>query len=592
MSLPRRSRVVHSTGAAVKAVLHRWEAVSQLCARLGGGPRQRLFHDYLDVALATTRAGAALLIDATSADLALGAERGLIFGTPLAARSIRSALLALVERTLASHEALHIAELARELPVEVADDLFLSAYRSALIVPAETAGTPLGAMLLLFDAHVAADPELLPYVKTLCRLLGLALQVDQQALLDHGNLEGQEDASRMASLGLLTASVAHELRGPAGALVLQLEEQRRILGQLEQLGATRDDAVSELVGELAEVTSDVENAVLRIRDTAGQLSTLTRRDTEFEELDLGDVVRASLGVARPHLERRGIELVQELSPACTVNGRRDNLGQLVLNLAFNAADACEQSGNRPARVTVRVSDEDGQIALEVADTGPGVPDSAIASIFKPFYTTKQRGRGTGLGLKIVSDVTAAHGGQIDVRNLRAGGACFRVVLPRLEGASGVHPVFDAQSGPGVRRALLRRKILIVDDDPVFLRTMRRTLKFHDVKTAGTASEAEIALVDPSYLPDLVLCDMCLPGTNGDALHSRIAELRPDLSARFVFVTGGGLSKHEGEYVQRVGCRTLLKPVDVKQLLDELLEPSRPEPAARRAVGDSRPPRPR
>jgi CheY-like chemotaxis protein len=110
-----------------------------------------------------------------------------------------------------------------------------------------------------------------------------------------------------------------------------------------------------------------------------------------------------------------------------------------------------------------------------------------------------------------------------------------------------------------------RKVLLIDDDPVFSRSLRRALSPHEVRTAETASEAEIALLDLTYDPDLVVCDVSLPGANGNVLHARIAARRPELAGRFVFVTGGALDEDAASYLARSRCATLYKPFEVEAL---------------------------
>jgi DNA-binding NarL/FixJ family response regulator len=145
-----------------------------------------------------------------------------------------------------------------------------------------------------------------------------------------------------------------------------------------------------------------------------------------------------------------------------------------------------------------------------------------------------------------------------------------VVLPKVENESGVHAVSHSRRA-SERAGLVRvpRYVLVVDDDPVFSRAVRRALRPHDVKSASTASEAEIILLDPGYLPDLVICNVFLPGANGNALHARIAERRPDVARRFVFVTGGVLGKSEADYLKNSGCVTMPKPLDPEILLEGL-----------------------
>src|SRR6266542_1390307 len=201
------------------------------------------------------------------------------------------------------------------------------------------------------------------------------------------------------------------------------------------------------------------------------------------------------------------------------------------------------------------------------------------AIFQPFFTTKERGRGTGLGLKICSDVVAAHHGHIEVVNLERGGASFRVILPKLA-TTGISPTsreLPTAPPPAGERMQLRH-VFVVDDDELFTRTVRRALKPHDVRTAATASEAEMALLDPEYEPDLVLCDLGLPGMTGDVLHARIASKRPTLAECFLFVTGGACSKSEADYLRASGCVTLLKPIDMKDIWTALSTPP-PRPSS-------------
>jgi CheY-like chemotaxis protein len=119
----------------------------------------------------------------------------------------------------------------------------------------------------------------------------------------------------------------------------------------------------------------------------------------------------------------------------------------------------------------------------------------------------------------------------------------------------------------------RKQVLVVDDDPVFSRTVRRSLKLHDVRTCSAASEAQALLLDGGYTPDLVLCDVFLPGANGNVLHSRVARQRPEIARRFVFVTGGALGKEEAAYLRASGLSTLFKPVELKSLLELLDDPN-------------------
>ena len=458
--------------------------------------------------------------------------------------------------------------------------------RTALAVPVLHRSIPHGVFVLLFDDAERVDEEAQHFATTVSNLVGLAFERQQSSETPLPSNDELAEASRMASLGLLTASVAHELRGPAGAMILQQEELGRLVEQVTQLSDDTDLDMSSAIRELSEVSSDIQTAVARIRDTVEQLSLVSRRETSPECVDLAVVIRDSLAIAMPHLERRNITITQQVDGPVYTVGRRDSLGQVVLNLVFNAADASESSAH--PEVWVRVLAHGEQLALIVEDNGPGIPPGAIQHIFRPFYTTKQRGQGTGLGLKICSDVVASHGGHIEVHDRPGGGASFRVLLTRVQEDSGLIPLMPVRA---LKQRIVEarpRQVFLVDDDPVFARSMRRALKPHVVRTAGAASEAEVQLLDLSYTPDLVLCDVFLPGRNGDTLHARIASRRPELASRFVFVTGGALGRAEAEYLKNCACPTLFKPVELKTLKD-LLDDDAPDSAPSASVRTLNPP---
>jgi signal transduction histidine kinase/ActR/RegA family two-component response regulator len=432
--------------------------------------------------------------------------------------------------------------------------------RAVLAEPIMHRRVVLATLVLMFDDAAMLDEETKGYVATICALAAVALERDRQledARVDRSRLVA---GGANAGVGLVTATVAHELKSPAGALALQHDELRRVVDQLGLLAGSSDTALGHAVAELFELTSDMGVAVARVAETVEKLTTVGKRERPAVRLDLGMVAREAAIVARPHLEKQGVTLQERHDERCFTLGRSDALGQVVLNLVFNAADACAGS-SRPA-VRVRTAVDGPHVLLIVDDNGPGVPPEAVEHIFSPFFTTQNRGTNAGLGLKICSDVVAEHGGHIEVHEREGGGAAFHVLLPRVD-AEGL-PSLSELPPPSMAHG--RRQILVIDDDPVTSRTLRRGLKPHEVRTAASASEAEILLLDPTYEPDLVVCDVFLPGANGHVLHQRIGEARPAVAARFVFVTGGGLGHAEADYIKLSGCPTLLKPIDLKALV--------------------------
>jgi signal transduction histidine kinase/ActR/RegA family two-component response regulator len=542
--------------------------VHSLSQRLAGESAGGYLGDCLDALLTGTAAKSAIAF-ALDQHLELVADRGLD-----ASRRPLSALLrgasTIAERSLATRKPVQSSDLRADRDgIDDAGEFLALGTPTVLSLPLLDLRAPIGAFVLLFANPAELDAEAIAFASSIANLAALRAQRDRRG--EKVSTEQQEETAHMVSLGLLTATVAHELRGPAGALLLQQEELKRLVEQLDVLDEGADTAMGEAVAELSELSTDIGTAVARVRDTVEQLSTVSRRELAPEHVELGEVVEESLTVVKPHLERRGIALSKSFEPGCYTIARRDNLAQVVLNLTLNAMDACQNASS--PEVSVRVLEAGEHVALVVEDNGPGVPDAAIPHIFRPFYTTKERGAGTGLGLKICQDVVSAHGGHIEVHQRNGGGASFRVLLPRAREDSGLLALpLPAPLRPAPV-PVRRKQVLVVDDDPVFSRTIRRSLKPHEVRTCAAASEAQAMLLDPAYAPDLILCDVFLPGANGNLLHSRVAKHRPELARRFVFVTGGALGKDEASYLRASGCTTLFKPVELKSLLELLDDPN-------------------
>jgi signal transduction histidine kinase/ActR/RegA family two-component response regulator len=550
-----------------------------LCAlsvRLAQESSGGVLGDCLDVLLDVTPARCAL---AFGSDGALGpaAERRLTLRPNVDVPKLRRAARALAERAATARRVLQINDVRREVEnVPDAAEISALGVRGVLSQPVVHRRIVLATLVLMFDDPAMLDEETLEFVTTVTNVAAVALERDRHLE------EAETDRNRLvtgtgnAGVGLVTATVAHELKSPTGALALQHEELTRLAEQLEQLGGPSDSALGGAAAELSELTSDMGIAIARVRDTVENLTTMGRKEAARHQLDVGLVAREALVVARPHLERQGILLHERYEVDCFSLGRKDALTQVILNLVFNAADACA-GGSRP-QIWARVATDGPHVLLIVQDNGPGVAQDAVEKIFLPFYTTKKQGGSAGLGLKICSDVVADHGGHIEVHERPGGGAAFHVLLPRVDDLGApAQAASPLEQAPGDHHV---RHILVIDDDPILSRTLRRGLRPHEVRTASTASEAEILLLDPAYSPDLVVCDVYLPGANGNVLHERIRRERPKTADRFVFISGGALGQAEADYIKTSRRPTLQKPLDLKSLL-ALLEPS--------DRGDSNPP---
>jgi C4-dicarboxylate-specific signal transduction histidine kinase len=229
---------------------------------------------------------------------------------------------------------------------------------------------------------------------------------------------------RLAAIGVLVSGVAHELNNPLQA----------ILGFAELLQMRRDlpeDARRELA--LIQKESTRASAIIR------NLSRFSRQQTaEPARVRLHDVVGSVVELRQRKLEEEGIslEVIETGDPA--VLAVFAELQQVVLNFVINAEQAVMQRPG-PHIISIRITEQTGRAALEVQDTGPGVPAEHEPKLFQPFFTTKPVGEGTGLGLSVSYGIIQSHGGTIGYRRGGDGGAVFHFDLPLLRSFAHGHP---------------------------------------------------------------------------------------------------------------------------------------------------------
>ncbi len=222
-------------------------------------------------------------------------------------------------------------------------------------------------------------------------------------------------AERLALSGRIVAEVAHEVGTPLHSVMGHLELLR------EDLPAA---AVSETIERRLRV---IESQLGRLREIIDRLLDLTRRSPQpAVPVDVTGLVQETVELVRPALTAARLELSVEADPALPrLLAQRSELQQVVLNLLTNALDATPPGG--AIRVATRA--RGGEVEIEVADTGCGIPGPELKRVFDPFVTTKDPERGTGLGLFICAQIVHGHGGRIDVASEEGRGSAFRVLLP-------------------------------------------------------------------------------------------------------------------------------------------------------------------
>ncbi|HEU4404099.1 MAG TPA: ATP-binding protein [Polyangiaceae bacterium] len=292
------------------------------------------------------------------------------------------------------------------------------------------------ALAVFFFHERSLDEGVGQFLQMGSELLGLALALQGEREREAARSAELAETTRLATLGTLSATVAHELRGPAGALSLLVPELQLALEPAS-------------VEALEPLLNDMRTSVERICGLCGQLGNLNYHDKEPEPFDLASVAADVVALARVHAQTAGVSIEEDLAEVSVV-GLRDQIGQVILNLALNAIDACREGGAGAAKVvSVTTSLAEGRAVLEVADSGPGLSKDAADRVFQPFFTTKPRGKGTGLGLSVSRDIVNSHRGHIVVGRSRWQGALFRVELPARPGA-GAAEVSSRRLPPAAR----------------------------------------------------------------------------------------------------------------------------------------------
>lgn len=391
-------------------------------------------------------------------------------------------------------------------------------------------------------------------------LVGVARDITQTRQLE----EQLRQSQKMEAVGQLAGGVAHDFNNLLTA----------VIGQAEMC-------------QMAEgLPKDVVDGLMEIRQSADRAADLTRQLLLFSRkqimrsrpLDLNGVVSRHSRLLKRII---GEEVQLEVRPhslPLMVNADETMLNQVLLNLGVNARDAMPSGGQLLIEIDVaQLSAEESEASpdlnpgryarLRVSDTGCGIEPHLNERIFEPFYTTKEVGRGTGLGLATAFGIVQQHRGTIRVKSRVGHGSSFEILLPMLAGTA-AEEIAGNRAKPKVNGGT--ETILLVEDDPHVCRMCKRILTDAGYQVHVAGSGVEAAKLWPQFREEiaLLLTDLVMPGgMGGHELAARLREDRPNLKVIYISgysreIAGRELELHSGE-------NFLQKPFSPSKLLETI-----------------------
>ncbi len=392
------------------------------------------------------------------------------------------------------------------------------------------------------------------------RMIGFVKDVSERkkAEEEKANLESQlRQAHKMEAIGTLAGGIAHDFNNILSA----------ILGYSEM--------ASDDIPESAPAKRDIREVLKagnRAKDLVKHILAFSRKsEQERIPLEIYLIVKETLKLLRASIPTT-IEIRQDIDPGCgAVLADPTQVHQVMMNLCTNAAQAMEEKGGilDVALGLVALSEKDVQnestlkpgryVKLTVRDTGPGVDRSHMDRIFDPYFTTKEVGKGSGMGLAVVHGIVKSHDGMITVDSQSGAGAAFNVFIPRIE------KMRRKKTEKRVPPPTGSERILVVDDEESVCEITKRRLEqlgYHVTYETDGMAALELFRSRPRAF-DLIITDQAMPTMTGEHLARELMRIQPDIP---IILCTGYSSRIDAEKAGFLGIGAfIMKPVDKEDL---------------------------
>jgi two-component system cell cycle sensor histidine kinase/response regulator CckA len=400
--------------------------------------------------------------------------------------------------------------------------------------------------------------------------------------------EKLREMQKMEAIATLAGGIAHDFNNILAAIMGNTEICLLDVPQEEKIAARLENILQ---------------ASHRARELVAQILSFKRSEAgEVRPLEVGSIVKETLKLLRPSIPATIDIIVDVDADAGLINADATQIHQIIMNLCTNAAHAMREDGGTLTLTLTDVTIEErfqkspttlpagAYIRLRVTDTGAGMDEHTLGRIFEPYFTTKEKGEGTGLGLYVVHGIVQQFNGWMDVTSIPGQGTTFTIYFPKIEAAAGtlasaanVHPTG-------------RETVLLVDDDAFIVEMTGEMLTGlgYRVFPVTSAAEALKAFEEVPDRFDLVITDQTMPEMTGDKLVHCLRKIKPRLPA----IVCSGYSEHlDSRKAREYGIDAfLMKPVErsvlaqtVRRVLDDNRISFEPPPGASINPGTASPP---
>ncbi|MBP7651898.1 response regulator [Candidatus Dependentiae bacterium] len=394
-------------------------------------------------------------------------------------------------------------------------------------------------------------------------LCGISTDITELKRLENERIKLQEQlihSEKLSAIGQLAAGIAHEFNN-----ILAIAYTSAKLIVMEDNNKLSDDSKGSLKA--------IENAILRGKKIVEYMMSFAKPVPPKKELiKIEDIIDSVIKLQKQQLELENITVLTDYSNSEKIYVDPGQIEQVFLNLIINARHAILPKGK--GLITIKTYLKEEEVYISISDTGIGMDDETKLKIFTPFFTTKGAFakdnlniKGTGLGLSVTFMIIENHSGRIYAESTEGEGTKFVIVLPA--GYSNIQHSFDNEKNNNeqIINDEIPLKVLIVDDEPEFLRSMKKILQINNCDTIVCERGKQAVKLVLKNDFDLIFLDMLLPDMKGEEIFREIKKIK---SIPIVFISGQiGL---EIENIKQTGAYSFIqKPFEFQQIKDIIAE---------------------